>query len=337
MKITPSNFKEILLKIKPGLATKGIVEQATHFVFTGDDVFTYNDQISISYPLETEFRCSVPADTLYGLVKDLKGKEVEVTLNEGQLLLTCGRTKAGINISTDETIEELVKAMGFPKDTEWKSLDKEFLEGIKLCMFSASKDLSCPYMTCISVEHDRLVSGDDIRISLFDLRHEIPDTFLLPATAAAELVKFDIVEYALMESWIFFGTDDGIIFCSRIVVDEYPDVTEFFEMKEGITMKLPSEFKDSINTVYPMADGDFDIDKQIEISITKNALKCRSDGASGWAETAIDIHDGVPDLTFKVNPVFLSEVLSKETTATHEPGKLLILSGKLKHLMSLVV
>jgi len=337
MKIAPSEFKEILLKIKPGLASKGIVEQATHFVFTGDDVFTYNDQISISYPLETEFKCSVPSTKLYDFVKDLKGKEVEVTLKEGQLLLTCGKTKAGINVSTDETIMELVDDMGFPKDTEWKSLDKEFLEGIKLCMFSASKDLSCPYMTCISVENNRLVSGDDIRISLFDLKHDISDTFLLPATAATELVKFDIVEYALMKSWVFFSTLDGIVFCSRIVVDEYPNVSEFFEMNNAVTMKLPSEFKDSINTVYPMADGDFDIDKQIEISVTKNTLKCRSDGASGWAETSIDIHDKVPDLTFKANPVFLSEVLEHNTTMTYEPGKLLILSGKLKHLMSLVV
>jgi len=335
MKIKTDIFREILLKIKPALAVKGIVEQATHFVFSGDDIFTYNDKISISYPLETDFKCSVPSEILYGIVKDLKGDSIELELVDMQLKLTCGRTKAGINISTDETLLGLIDDMGFPGDDDWKPIDKEFMQGINLCIFSASKDISCPYMTCISVEKDRLVSGDDVRISLYKLNKSISDNFLLPANAAVELIKLDIVEYALMESWVFFGTKDGIVFCSRTVPDEYPDVSEFFKMDDGPKIQLPSKFSDSIKTVSPMADGDFDIDKQVEISISDGVIKCRSDGSGGWAESDLETKEKVPDLAFSVNPIFMLDILDKGTTLTYEPGKILIESGRLNHLMSL--
>lgn len=334
MKIKTSELKEILLKIKPGLATKGIVEQATHFIFTGVDVLTYNDQISISYPLETDFECSVPAEILYNIIKDLKGEEVSLELKDNQLLLSSGRTKAGINISTDDSIIKMVADMGVPKDSDWKPLSEEFLEGLELCIFSASKDISRPYMTCISVEEDRLVSGDDLRISLFALNKKVPNRFLLPATSAIELIKFNVVEYSLGSAWIHFCTEDEIIFCSRIVAEEYPNVSKFFDMN-GPSLKLPAEFKNSISIVAPIADGDFDIDKQIEVAIEGNKIRCRAEGVGGWAETSLDLETKIPDLGFKVNPIFLSEILDKETVMTYEEGKILFVSGKLKHLVAL--
>ena len=62
MKIEREELLKVLSAIRPGLAKKDIVEQATHFIFTGQEVLTYNDQICISYPFETDFECSVPAD-----------------------------------------------------------------------------------------------------------------------------------------------------------------------------------------------------------------------------------------------------------------------------------
>jgi hypothetical protein len=334
MKIRTKEFKDILTKVKPGLAQKGIVEQATHFVFTGEDILTYNDEISISHPLETDFECSVPSDILHGVVKDLSGKEIDLSLKGNELRISSGKTKAGIVASTDQTIMDMVDTMGLPEDEKWHPINKEFIDGLGLCIFSASKDISFPYMTCISVGGAKLVSGDDIRISWYDLEHEIPDAFLLPAAAAVELLKFDIVEYALGTSWVFFATENDLIFCSRIVVDDYPDVEAFFDF-DGEPIIISSDFKSCISVVTPMADGEFDIDKQIEVAIKDKKIKCRSDGKSGWAETFIDTKEDVPDLGFKVNPFFLSEILDKETKLTHAEGKILLESGKLKHLIAL--
>jgi hypothetical protein len=334
MQIKTSELKDILRSIKPGLATKAIVEQATHFVFSGEDVFTYNDKISISFPLDTDFECSVPADLFYGIVMSLTAESTEMELKDNQLMLTCGTTKAGINISTDQTLLDLVKDIGFPDDEDWMPLEQEVIRGLSLCMFSASKDISHPYMTCVSVEGNRIVSGDDIRISLFSLKKGVDKGFLLPAKSAEELVKFDIIEYAVVDRWIFFGTNDGVIFCSRIVLDDYPDVTEFFEM-EGKPVQIPGDLLKNIEVINPMVDGDFDIDKEIEIAILSNIMKCRTDGKGGWIESSRELEGDIPDLTFKVNPIFMAEILGKDATMIHDPGKLLIASGELLHLMSL--
>jgi DNA polymerase III sliding clamp (beta) subunit (PCNA family) len=334
MKVKTEEFREILRKVQPGLATKGIVEQATHFVFTGDDILTYNDAISISYPLETDFECSVPAEALYKLVSKLTEDEIELTMTDGQLHIVSGTTTAGINVSTDKTILDMVDTIGLPEDDDWKPLGPDFQEGLGLCIFSASNDITAPYLTCISVEQNRLVSGDDVRVSLFELENSIKDNFLLPALSAVELIKFDITEYALGKSWVYFCTEDDIIFCSRIVVDEYPDVEDWFNVK-GPTMIIPSKFKESVDIVAPMSDGDFDIDKQIEVSVKNNELRCRSEGVVGWTQDTSQVKEKMPDIGFKVNPIFLLEVLGKETTMIYEEGKILLLSGKLKHLMAL--
>jgi DNA polymerase III sliding clamp (beta) subunit (PCNA family) len=335
MKIKTDLLKEILLKVKPGLASKGIVEQATHFIFTGEEVLTYNDRISISYPLKTDFGdCSVPAEVLYNIVKDLKGKETEIVLEKDQLLLKSGKTKVGINVSMDDSIMSLVDAMSLPDDDSWNPLTQEFIDGLKLCIFSASTDVSVQYLTCISVEGNRLVSGDELRISEFVMKNKLPDKFLIPAKAAIELVKFDIIEYGIKLPWIFFGTDDGILFSSKTVESDYPDVSEFFDV-DGPSVVIPDGLNDSVRVVSPMSDGEFDVDKQVEISIEKGIVKCRSEGMSGWAEDAFDLGQDVSGIRFRVNPIFFLQVLDKETTMIHGTGRIVLSSGQFRHVVSL--
>ena len=46
MKINRSKLLDILQIIKPGLANKEIVEQSTHFIFSGENISTYNESSS---------------------------------------------------------------------------------------------------------------------------------------------------------------------------------------------------------------------------------------------------------------------------------------------------
>ena len=41
-----------LEKVKPGLASKDLIEQSTSFAFINGKVITYNDEISISHPVK---------------------------------------------------------------------------------------------------------------------------------------------------------------------------------------------------------------------------------------------------------------------------------------------
>ena len=50
MKINKSELQEALAKVKPGLASKDLIEQATSFAFMDGRVVTYNDEMFPSSP-----------------------------------------------------------------------------------------------------------------------------------------------------------------------------------------------------------------------------------------------------------------------------------------------
>ena len=78
MKIATSKIKEALAIVKPALANKEILEQTTSFAFLNGRVVTYNDEISISHPFESDFEGAVKAEELYGLLSRTTKEEVSL-------------------------------------------------------------------------------------------------------------------------------------------------------------------------------------------------------------------------------------------------------------------
>ena len=171
MHIEKSNLVKILQDIKPGLDNKGIIEQFTHFIFTGSEVMTYNDEICISHPLKTDFRCSVSAEELYKTLTGVKGEATVVMELEGEeLKITTGKTEAGLSTKAKKHAEEMIQLLELDKlEDKWKPLPKDFTRGLFLCMFSASKDMTSGVATCVRVSNDKLLSSDEVRISKFSL------------------------------------------------------------------------------------------------------------------------------------------------------------------------
>ena len=66
MKVNKEKLRQALEIVRPGLANKEVIEQATSFAFMDGRVVTYNDEISISHPVEgIEIEGAVKADQLY--------------------------------------------------------------------------------------------------------------------------------------------------------------------------------------------------------------------------------------------------------------------------------
>jgi len=77
MNIQKEQLKKALETVKPGLAGKEIIEQSTSFAFMGDRVVTYNDEISISHPVEgLNLTGAIRAEELYQLLSKLKREEI---------------------------------------------------------------------------------------------------------------------------------------------------------------------------------------------------------------------------------------------------------------------
>ena len=190
--------KQDLLKaletVKPGLATKEMIEQSTSFAFTNGRVTTYNDEISLSHPVpDLQIEGVVQAEELYQLLNRLKKDDVEISTKDNEIRITSGRTKAGLTLQEEITLP--LEEIG--ETGKWKPLPEDFLHYVKLAMGACSRDMSRPVLTCVHVNEKIVEGSDSFRIMKCELEEEVPaKTFLLPANSAAEVVKLKPVKIA---------------------------------------------------------------------------------------------------------------------------------------------
>ncbi len=330
MKINRIELLEILKKIKPGLANKDIIEQTTHFIFTGKNILTYNDQISISHPFESELICSIPADEFYKILNEIDEEEIDLSLQENILHFQTKKINVELSINL-----EIDKALLIEADENWKRLPSNFLEGISFCLFSASKDMTHPVLTAIYINENKITSSDNYRISQYYTKGKIKDSFLFSASIIKELTKFPVVQYSINDSWIFFKTEDEIIFSCRQIEGEFPDTSSIFEIK-GEEIILPEETKKAIDVSSILAEGEFESDKKITVNIKNGKLTCSGQRDIGKINFTIkaDSLKG-KEFTFGINPDFFKMILLKTNSVIIDENKLLFIAENFKHIISL--
>jgi len=334
LKIKTNKLLKILRLLRPGLAQKAIIEQTKHFIFTGTNIITYNDEVCISYPFESDFVYSVPADQFLKILSNIKDEEIDLAVKDESLNLKTKKTKAKFTTEVDnqaaETADEITN-----KKIRFRKLPEDFMEAIKLCVFSTSKDMSVDqiHLTGVYADGNNVVGSDDFRISHYEMKKELKDSFLIPATSVSSLVSFEIEKYGLKDGWVYFKTKDGILFCSRLIDSDYPDPLEFFDFK-GMRVRLPEDLKEIVDNAAILAEGDFDVDKKINVRIEDGKIKCKGESDVGWIETNTKIKFK-KSAEFTINPYFFSEVLNKTDTAVIGEDKILFQSDNFKHLIAL--
>jgi DNA polymerase III sliding clamp (beta) subunit (PCNA family) len=213
---------KILEKVKPGLSQNEIIEQSTSFAFMGDRVVTYNDEISISHPVnELNITGAVKAEELYQLLGKLKKDEVVIEASENELILTCGKTRAGLAFQEEISLPlEEVGEIG-----DWKSLPEGFCEAVAFVIPSASRNMVVPAFTAVHVRKNGIIEASDgYRVTQKKLTEIGLENCLIPAHVAKELIKYPITHQASGEGWRHFKTEDGTIFSCRILEEKYPDI-----------------------------------------------------------------------------------------------------------------
>lgn len=336
IKVSRKGMIEALGTVQPGLAKKEIVEQANHFAFTGDEVATFNDFICVVHPFKTDFICSVSADELYRVLNKIDQDEIELSCTEKEIKINAGKTKAAIKIQSGDILMGNIDALKIDKIKKWSSLPKDFVEGMTLCIFSASKDMTNPTMTGVYVDREAITSTDDLRISQYLMDGEIKGAFLIAATTASELIKFDIVSYAIKDGWAFFKTKNDAIFCAQLMIGaQYPNVDRYFEI-EGVKFQLPETLKGAIETAMTLAKGDTDADLLIDVHIGKNSIKCRGSSDLGWIENELEGKINIDkEIQFSINPVFLLKILEHTHKVEFGTDRLLFKANDFYHLISI--
>ena len=343
MQVEKKVLYDILLKLRPGLAKKEIIEQATHFIFTGDDIAVYNDRICITFPFKSDFKCSVKGEEFYHIISGAPQEFIDIKLDKEQLKIGSKKIKAGLSTLVDEAskVEDYIEKIKKDRDTvKWLPLPSDFIQGAFFCMFSASKDMVKGPYTCIFVQDKNIYSTDTLRASHYIMKDKVEKTFLIRAKDVAELVKFAVIEYGMSDNWAHYATEDGLEFSCRHIKEEYPypeKVKTLFNLKSGTTLEFPKELKSTVDTVSVLAQGDVDINKLILVEIKKNEIHCSAQRERGWVEKSVDIKYDGPTVSFYINPIFFSQVLDKIKTATvsQDEHKAVFKSENFSHIIAL--
>ena len=341
MIIKKNDLQQALQIVEPGLAGKELLhlEQSKSFAFLDGKVITYNDQISVSHPIQgwEGIEGVVQADKLFQLLGKLKTEEIDISVNkDNEILIKAGRAKAGLTLQTDI---QLPLDMDVADKGEWQALPENFMDALMFVISSASHDSTDPILTCIHVSRaGYLESSDSYRVAKYELAQAMPvKTFLLPVSSASELRKITPVMIAEGDGWIHFKTEEETVFSCRIIDDEFPDTSSHLRVT-GYQLVFPEATKEIIERAMIFAERRKDVDEQVFIFLKESQLKVRSEADAGWFEESTDAeYNGTP-VSFSAAPYLLKDILSETLSCiiAKDKTKLKFMGDKWQYMAALI-
>lgn len=315
MKVNRKHLIDILQLVKPGLASREIVEQTASFVFYDGQIITYNETIGIRHKLASDLKeldgVAIQAKELYDLASKLSDEEINLTIEDSELIVSGKKSKAGIRLQ-EANIKDWLKEMGKPKD--WDELPASFCNALNFCAFSTTRNLTEAALTCIYMKKSDAISSDNIRITHYDLgkKANLPE-ILLPVISIMSVIDYDPLEYCIDDGWIHFRNEQGTIYSCRRIETDYPvdKVFEYLKNIEGPSIKLPDNLIDVLSRagIFSSKDSKISVDNRVRITLSDGMLTVRGEGSSGWFEETSRIRYKGDEIVFETNPDHLNAIL----------------------------
>jgi hypothetical protein len=341
MKLERESMLQILTGITPAIPKKGDEDMVKKVVFTGTDAVAYSEDLVIAWPFTTDFQSVVPSDELASILRKSNSAEVDLEHKGHNLTIKMANMRARLKTEPESVlITEIGEGvMKEADDASWFEFKEPevFKKAVNLCSYSASKDSTQIALTCVYVAGNSVVASDDFRISQYLLPEEFPEEVLMKATSCVSMNRFLFTRYAITGHWVMFLDENDVMLAIRWVDEQYGDVSQYMQF-EGQDYELPSNLAQKVEQVSVMAKGDYDIEKEIRVTLKNGAAVVMAEKNTGWAEATVK-HAGLVverPVTFTINPLFFAEVLRlTNNLVTIGDDKALFKQGDFTHLISL--
>ena len=314
MLIKRTELMNALNSVKPGLASNTNIKQMESVQFSGNDIITYNDQIGILVPFETDFTAAVNYDDLVKIVSKLDADDVNVSLDENELVLSTDKTKAGLFLMLTDDLQENINSLidQMPNEDngkEWKEIPSDFLTGVSLCAPAAEKNISKGTLACLHTNGTHVFCSDNRRVAAFKLSSDIGESFMIRAGLVTELPKFDIKHFCVSDSWVHFLTENSTVFSARRILGDsiefYLDLLKGFKGKK---IPIPDGLKEIVSAASVMSDDDSE--KPMKISLKDGEMLCETRNDRGWVEKRVSAEgSGKNSLEINISAVYLQQIL----------------------------
>jgi len=339
MEVNRAELLNTLNKVKPGLATKEIVEEMTHFLFTGTDVISYNDRVCVHHPYETDFKGSVQSSKILETLNKYKTEMVDIVIEketeDSFMIIKSGKSRVVCAFVEDHKIfekaESLTTEIGSIDD--WLEVPEHFIYGAYLSSFSAGKDASSGTATCIRVEGNLIWCGDQERSSRYELEEEMED-FMIKAALVATIQDYNFTYYYVTKSWVHFIDDDNVTLSARRITGKTLPYDKLFGKFEGTDIDVPEGLKGSIDIASIMSSGDSESDKSVSITIEANVLTCEGRNNTGFSSSECEIEWEGDRIEFHINPVLLLEVMTKASKISVGENASMFHNNQFMHLLA---
>jgi DNA polymerase III sliding clamp (beta) subunit (PCNA family) len=326
-------------QVKPGLAGKEVIEQATNFIFKDGHVITYNDEVTVRHPLEIGIQGAVEAQPLHDLLNKTTSEEVDISYNDNGkgIIIKGGRFRAelvlgDIRLPLDE----------IPAPRKWAALPPDFLTALHYCLASVTSDMSRPVLTCIHVNGAVMQSCDNYRMTRCSLSAPaFAKEILFPAKMAEQLLNYEPVAVGTTKGWVHFKTGDNVVFSSRTYEGDFPNLDKVLQIK-GQDIKFPPNAGEVLDRAAVVAEvienATGGKERSITIDIKNGGMTIKSSGPAGKYEEQTRARYKGPGVSFNINAFFLKEILEKlrEAVLNEDNSRLRFEGEGFTHVVALV-
>lgn len=328
-----SELKQTLEHVKPGLARKELIEQATSVIFQNGHLCTFNDEVAVLAPLELGITGAVPAEPLYAFLGKLK-PDAEITIEqaENELKFSAGRNRAGIRLEPeiklpiDEEIQE---------PEEWHPLPDGFVKAVQRVQFSASRSGHLPILTCIHIQDTFIETCDEFRLTRVDIPVMMSSGGIkIIARHLERLHTYSPTEFGFSGNWMQYRNKDGVIYAVRMVEGEYPDLDKFLDMT-GTEVELPAELEGALDWASVVTDDSIKYEQHVDVELRKGLMIVSGKGLDGWAEESIRMRYNGQPVKFQAHPLFLKEMAKVARKVVIGTDALMINGEGFVHVVSL--
>lgn len=285
--------KELLENLRiamPGIETGSATSQGGDlFVFYDGKIFTYNDSISVTVPIQSEglleegIEGCVRAEEFFKVISKFPSDEIKFSVTENKTwLLKCGKAKAEMTL-LDFDYSSRVKNIA-PEDDSWCNLDDDFVTGIGSCKMSGNKT----ELAGVYVEDDSVVSTDGNQMNYYKLKETKLPKFWISDNSVNELLKLKkLVAMQVQGTWVHFKSEDGILFSVKTLQAEsfpYNQVKTIIDTSDASKAILHAKFpKELFNAIDRAVSFSMDISEHsaIRLLISKEKLEVSSERSAG--------------------------------------------------------
>jgi hypothetical protein len=323
MKFNRQEVLNLLLSLKPGLDSKGNLEQSECFVFKGGKAHAFNDKIMCCVDTPLELEGAFPADPLLELLTKLTVDEVDIAQTEEGIRVKTGRSKTLIRSEAEVSLP--LDEVESPE--EWKPLPDDFVKAITMVLPCCSRIKEPFALTCVHLHENWVEACDKVQMGRYTLDTGVKDRVIISRNSMSSVVSMNPKEFSETDTWMHFRGDGGAVLSCRRQRHNFFDLSDHVKEKGGTEFDLPKGIASVLTRCNIFSSNNDDDENIVSVSVSKGGVVLKGEGKVGWYKEKVKSDWDGDSISFKADPALLINLSKNSDKCVISEDKLRVVSG----------